>query len=210
MTTRFSMVLSLVLGSVACSSHTCSGDRTEERSFQDWERLTSNAKTMDVRTRVMASNDDASAEMAQARTLFAHKYQGRVQPGIGCDVCPELCDITDLRPMPVSEFQDSFRRSVSGRTVGDWVEQLDYLELLRLSCIVQGGSSEVRVGALALLGPDEPPIVRWHAAVMAIEHSLDPTNGWETIRELAHGSDSLAQRARNALEQSKSGILPSL
>ena len=147
--------------------------------------------------------------LKHARSSLANTRE-RVQPGIGCGVCPELCDITDLRPMPVSEFQDSFRRSVSGRTVGDWAEQLDYLELLRLSCIVQDGSSEVRVGALALLGPDEPPIVRWHAAVMAIEHSLDPTNGWETIRELAHGSDSLGQRARNALEQYKSGILPSL
>src|SRR5690606_17273878 len=80
-------------------------------------------------------------EMREYKREFALRFQGQVQPGVGCRVCPDMCRNADLRQVPVTQFHSLYREAVRKFSYpgDDRTHQLAWLELKRLACIARDG-----------------------------------------------------------------------
>lgn len=128
---------------------------------------------------------------------FAARFKGQIAAGVGCDVCPSLCKIADLRPMRKDIFQDLFRRAA--RRASSDAEYRDILlairELERLGCVA-ASDGDARLALLGLLDSAESRPVRYRAALLARDAHLASDEAHRVLGELARGTDEIAGIAR--------------
>lgn len=151
-------------------------------------------------------------KVREVKQAFAQQFQGKVRPGVGCTVCPDMCKNADLRQVTVAEFHRLYRKAAleHGYPKDDWMYQLAWLELLRLGCIAQDGGQIMKQAWLPLLNAREDPAVRYFAAVQAMELKFAPDEGLRVLRELAQGSSKFALSAQINVEELELGIEPTL
>ena len=194
-----SVVLALLPGGCEPTSGT---DREHKR--QEWARAEGDQYVAGERDR---------RKMARVKAVFAESYAGRIEPGAGCDVCPEMCRNADLRSPGIAElprlYRDAQRRHDHAKD--DWSYQLARLELIRLGCIVKGGDRQLQRAWLAMLEDNESDAdLRFRVATHAIELGVDVEAGLAALRELARGTDALSRAAGTTLDEWSQGIVPSL
>ena len=149
---------------------------------------------------LFATKRDAR-EAALVKQAFAERFRGRIQPGVGCEVCSYMCKNADLRQMPRARFLASYRRAARefGHSTDSWTHQVAYLELHRLGCIAKDGGPAMRPVWLGLLGPGESDAVRYAAAVQSLELGIASDEPRQVLQELAGGSGSFVDSAANRL-----------
>lgn len=117
----------------------------------------------------------------EADRKFAERFKGQIQPGMGCQACPALCTIADLRPIDVPEFKQRFRQAANhaARSDAHYIEILLAIkEIERLGCIAASGGEPLRRALSELMDPAETRATRDHAARQA-EALSSPTAGQE-------------------------------
>ena len=133
---------------------------------------------------------------------FTSRYQGRVEPGVGCDVCPELCKEVDLRAMSADAFQQAYREASAGmlEVLDRMASRVAFWEHERLRCIVRGQPG-MRDAFLGLLESKETPRVRYDTAVDAFEMGFDYSEFRQALYEVGQGTSTDALSARMLLDR---------
>lgn len=131
---------------------------------------------------------------------FRARFEGRIVPGVGCDVCSELCRVVDLRGVPRAMFRQLFRRAV--HLAHDDLTRRNSLlamyEFERLGCIAAGDGAS-GLGIIKELMNDDEPLIRYRAALMALQRDLMRQDASRVLHELARGDDDLAETVRIVL-----------
>lgn len=175
-----------VLSSIGCDSSSSATDReAHKREVQETERTNRNLAEV---TRL---------EIA-TKQIFAAKYRGKVVDGVGCDVCPEICEIADLRPIEASAFKQQFRQAAETmmNTKGDDLAvRLATHERWRLVCMARSTPS-MHSAMLELIAATESPTVRIRVAIDLLRERLAKNEPRRVIEELAKGTDETGLMAR--------------
>ena len=150
--------------------------------------------------------------MASVTRAFAARFEGQLLPGVGCDVCPDMCRRADLRALPIPMFRRLYREAAMqhGYPDHDWGYQLASLELSRLGCVARGGEPEMQQAWVRLLDSHEDPAVRYFAAVQAIEIGFATEEPRRVLLELAGGASKFALPASVRIQEWEIGIEPQL
>jgi hypothetical protein len=198
-TTALSLSLTLSLALVACD-----GSSSSDRNLGRAElRATDESRAFWA---------DYERTKAETWRRFAARHTGREQVGAGCDVCPHLCQVSDLRPLPVPAFQRQFRELATRQTRDlPYIElSVNGLELNRLACMVEGsGETSALRGALrALLSADEPQAVRFQAALHAVTLGVDVSRGMQVLAEIGAAGGPMAVAAQFQLYEWDAGPSP--
>lgn len=125
---------------------------------------------------------------------YKQRFVGKIKYGVGCDVCPQFCDIWDLRPMEPEAFKQRLRATVQWEHAhyDDHVaRELATNELHRLSCMAAAAAPRLTPALRELTSADEDIAVRFEAKrSLAVYKLLDP----EEHRALSDAlSDALDQ-----------------
>ena len=107
-----------------------------------------------------------SAMVAQIKQEFASRFEGQIEPGVGCRECPDMCMNADLRAIPAENLLDHYRQAAHEHAAPDDDRryQLSALELRRLACIARGSQS-LALAWHQLLRPSERASIRYFATV---------------------------------------------
>jgi hypothetical protein len=138
----------------------------------------------------------------RAWRAFTTRYQGKIDPGIGCEVCPDLCGVADLRPVAANDFRHEYRQMVIDLTESHESLRMRVAmhEHQRLLCIMRN-EGEMLEALMPLLEPGEPSAVRYHAAIDVAELSHRNAQPRRVLQDVAKGSDFTAGLARLRIEK---------
>ncbi|WP_428263566.1 hypothetical protein [Haliangium sp.] len=117
---------------------------------------------------------------------FVARYEGKIEPGVGCVVCPELCAIADLRSIEISEFQARFRREAAAANSELRYHErlLTTRELERLGCIAAAHGRPLTQSLMELLDPSEERATRFEAAQQAVALEIGGDQAQAVLNEL--------------------------
>lgn len=188
----------------ACDTSSSANDR--EKAREEIRKHVENNQSMARSQRFLDSIDSQNRIMWERYTA---QFKGKIQPGVGCDACPDICQSIDLRPIGPVRFSTSYRQAaITAYTAEPPASHIANLDLARLACIARAGGQPLRDTLLALLDPNEPELVRFNAASHAISHDLAKQRGLAVLSELAEGDDEGAAHARVTLEDIENGVWP--
>lgn len=168
-------------------------------SGTDREKQAKISAELDRQDRVLARVEEKERRAWRA---FTARYKGQVKPGVGCSVCPELCEVADLGPMGGLDFQQEYRQMVVDLTESHESHRLRVAmhEHRRLICVLQ--NERVMLEALMpLLTTEEMSAVRYHAAIDLAEVSHRNDESRRVLQDVARGSDFTAGLARVRIEK---------
>lgn len=167
-------------------------------SATDREQQRLEARETERRNRNLATLDRLDTVTRQA---FASKYKGKIVPGVGCDVCPQICEIADLRPIDASDFRRQYQ--VAAKTMMQSSDRREVRlaadERWRLVCIARGTES-MRKAMMDLLDAREDPIVRLRVAVDLMKEGIAKVEPRRTVEQLAKVDDEAGFMSRVMIE----------
>lgn len=184
----FGVILALGLALMSCDTSSSASDReAHEQESKELQRI--NRQWADVERVDMAT-----------KRAFAAKYRGKVVSGVGCDVCSEICEIADLRPIAAPEYHRQFRHAAETmlNSKDDLEVNLAAHERWRLVCMARSAPS-MRAAMLDLLDAQESPTVRIRVAVDLLREGLAKNEPRQVIEELAKETDETAFMARTMI-----------
>lgn len=176
------------LGGAACEISSSADDRKARiEKLQEIERDNQRLAELEQEDRLMWQT-------------FTSRFEGKIEPGVGCDVCPDLCERADLRAMEASAFQQAYRQAIlQTQARDDLVSSVAILEHIRLICIARRAPA-MRDALLPLLDAGESPDVRFEAAVDALKLGVGTSEPRRALYELGQGTSSRAVEARMVLD----------
>lgn len=215
--TSIGVLIGIVVAGLSCEISSC------EISSSGTDRK---AKKKQLQAFSHVSQGDYVAGIDQrARQVIADRYRGRIEPGVGCDVCPDMCTMADLRPLSVSKLRHEYRQALLDEyAVGDGLVEFPrdrplglalvlgeyttpdslsrrtaFYENRRLSCILNQHKSMKNEVYRPLLDPREHRMVRYQAALAMSLSSVGIQAARRTLSELAQGTDAIAKFARSTI-----------
>lgn len=195
-------VLALLGGLFACDSSSSATDYEQAKREMRMEVRHDRWRTANDQRR--RANERRNARID---SLFYSRFEGQLQSGIGCDVCPDLCERVDLRPVAQAVFQAHFRKAVEAMNSQDDLESaLGSRELRRLLCMFEIGGEPLVHALGGLMGPGESYHVRIEAALDGIIEMVLSERGYQVLREIASGNDDAARLAELQLEHLENGV----
>jgi hypothetical protein len=136
---------------------------------------------------------------------FKALYEGRIVPGLGCDICPYLCELSDLRAMDAEDFKWAYRQAAAdllGNARGEQARDLARYERSRLVCIARREPAlwDVIAQIYNADDPQELPLTRYMAAHDAVTAGVGGSGPKQALYEVAEGPDeAIAMAARMAI-----------
>lgn len=181
----FRAIIALGLACLCCNTSSSASDREaheqESKELQRMNRGVADVQRLDMDT----------------KRAFAARYRGKVVPGVGCDVCADICEIADLRPIDADDYHRQFRHAAE--TMLNSKDELEMNlaahERWRLVCMARRAPS-MRDAMLDLIGEHESPWVCMRVAVDLLKEGLAKDEPQRVIEELARANDETGFMAR--------------
>lgn len=123
---------------------------------------------------------------------FKARYEGRIVPGLGCDVCPDICELTDLRAMDAEDYKGAYRQVAADlfwNVRGDQASDIAPYERQRLLCIARREPALRDALAQLYNNRDELPMVRLLTARDALVEGFGSDEPKRALHEVAECDD---------------------